>query len=178
MIKLCIVGPQEDKWKSGYQKQEAKCVIHALLFGQSSMPYRNWFDNRIEVVDDYLGNRVTDVVLVTGGCPKGGVDKWAEEVADKEAVKKLIFPPAVYQWEDRKVDGLTFKGYKSRNIHMAKICDLIYVIAPYEEGKVCYHHSEDPEMGKNHPMNGGCWTAAYARNLYKEAHLILIRDKQ
>ena len=93
-IKIAIVGCEENEWKPEQipkVKQWIKNMFHALGF---------------------------DNVLVSGHCPKGGVDIWAEEIADELGIKKEIYPAEVNQWNDKKskdifvcnFDGCTFEG--------------------------------------------------------------------
>lgn len=127
--------------------------------------------------------------VVSGHCHLGGIDIWAEEVADTQGCPKLIFPPKIYAWEG---------GYKQRNIEIAKASDVIYVIVvrklppgmkadPWNENG-CYHCNR--RMGKKfdyenvkrahgwlspHVKSGACWTAWYAvEKLGKEANWIVI----
>src|SRR5687768_16385265 len=50
-----------------------------------------------------------DPVLVSGGCHLGGVDIWAEEIADELGLKKIIHLPKEHSWPH----------YKYRNIKIA-----------------------------------------------------------
>ena len=87
-------------------------------------------------------------ILVSGGCPKGGVDIWAEEVADELKIPKRIFKPNSMDWI----------GYKARNILIAKACDVLYCIDPKWRG------------GKT----GGQWTLRKAKELGKDTYLVEI----
>ena len=90
-----------------------------------------------------------DNVLVSGLCPKGGVDIWSEEIADELGIKKEIYPAEVNQWNDKVIiDAKSYdehiitgafhviarskrlKGYRSRNIQIAEACDVLYCIVP------------------------------------------------
>jgi len=104
-----------------------------------------------------------DPVLVSGHCPNGGVDIWAEEEAKELGIPTAIFPPKVNSWE---------RGYKPRNIQIAKCSNVVYVIVvrDYPPGYTgmrfpsCYHcHST------THIKSGACWTAHYAERLGKIA---------
>ena len=87
-------------------------------------------------------------ILISGGCPKGGVDIWAEEVADELKIPKRIFKPSSLDWE----------GYKTRNIKIAKVCDVLYCIDPkWRNGKT-----------------GGKWTLNKAKELGKDTYLVEI----
>lgn len=124
-----------------------------------------------------------DPVVVSGRCPLGGVDVWAEEMADSLGIKKLIFPPAKPQWEG---------GYKPRNIEIATWSEIVYVIVvgtlppgypiePWNRGP-CYHcykrkfpNSRAELFNLKHVKSGACWTAWYAiEKLGKEARWVII----
>ena len=109
-----------------------------------------------------------NITFVSGGCKKGGIDIWAEIVADSLSLKTQIFTPEVEQWDDynQEMAGgegwgrpeIHRKGYMSRNIEIAKICDILYCIDP--KGRV---------------GGGGFWTLGYSKGLGKEVHHITIR---
>jgi len=124
-LRVAIVGSEERKWKPE-QKRKAKAFIRLILLYYADLGY--------------------DVVLVSGRCPKGGVDVWAEQIADELGVEKLIFPPKKHGWY----------WYRKRNILIARHCDVLYDIEP--KGK----------------RSGGTWTLKYAERLGKEVHLIEI----
>jgi hypothetical protein len=156
MKRIAIVGPEESKWATELQKRMAKDTIHFLLF--------------------------TDAILVSGHCPKGGVDIWAEEIADNLGIQKIIFAPEVNQWEDPPdgPQGESFVGYKTRNMMIAQTCDVLYCIVPHNNvgfniipyNPVCYcKHCEI----WGHPTNGGCWTMKYANKIGKETHLEIFK---
>lgn len=105
-----------------------------------------------------------DVTVVSGGCPLGGIDEWAEQIAVSMGLSTLIFHPKVNNWEE---------GFRPRNIQIATHSDVLHNIlvdslpATYRGKRFpnCYHcHTAD------HVKSGGCWTAKYARNLGKEVH--------
>jgi len=124
-IRIGIVGAEEYKW-TPQKKKIAKQKIREILL-------------------EYL-RKGFDVVLVSGRCPRGGVDIWAEEIADELGIKKLIFPPKKYSWY----------WYKKRNIQIAENSDVLYDIEP---------------MGKR---SGGTWTLNYAKKLGKKVFRIII----
>ena len=177
MIKICIVGPEESKWKPE-QIPKAKQTITDIL-----MKHYTEYDNYGQFEPEL------EVVLVSGHCPKKGVDIWAEEIADVLRITKQIYAPEVYQWADSSTakvyhrEGVTkrLKGYRTRNIDMAKACDIVYCIVPKRYTSPDY---EDVIFNKDlkcihckmagHPTNGGCWTMKYAKKLGKEVHLVVI----
>jgi hypothetical protein len=162
-MKIAIVGPEEKKWTE-VQKQRAKAQVYDLLL--------------IEKL------RNPNVVLVSGHCPKGGVDIWAEEIADKLGIQKKIYSAPANQWNDKILFENEFHkaiaiGYRSRNIQIAEACDVLYCIVPFVEGTYCYHHKPKQHgkvklQGLNHPQNGGCWTMKHTKKLGKETHLVVI----
>jgi len=190
-MKIAIVGAEEDKWKLE-QKEQAKNIVETLLAKHAfretikELPYSS---TSMEI--DW-----SKIVLVSGGCPEGGVDIWAEEIADKLGISKEIYKPEVNQWDDEvhkipfnkdevekhniDISGLKFdgyyyyqvykrKGYKSRNIQIAEACDVLYCIVPHVPLAKCKHCGE-----KGHPSNGGCWTMKYAKKLGKEVYRVII----
>lgn len=107
-------------------------------------------------------------ILVSGGCHLGGIDIWAEEIADEMGLEKRIYLPATRRWEG---------GYKQRNLKIAYGSDIVHciVIAEYPEDyegmrfEQCYHCHTTA-----HIKSGGCWTAKRARkrkwHIIKEDH--------
>ena len=99
----------------------------------------------------------TNAVLVSGGCHLGGIDIWAEEVADEIDCKKIIFLPKEHSWS----------YYKYRNLQIATTADIVHCITvdklpgsykgmrfPY-----CYHCNNE-----GHVKSGGCWTMKKAKH--------------
>jgi hypothetical protein len=162
MRKIAIVGPQASKWTP---EKEALAKVKIL---------------------EILGNTN---VLISGHCPLGGIDIWAEEMAKENNIETLIFKPQTNQWSDEiveigdeKVKGfedigykakIKLKGYKSRNIDIAEACDALYCIIPYRFGLFCTHHKDEQDQ-TDHPNNGGCWTRQYARKIGKQTYLEII----
>jgi hypothetical protein len=106
----------------------------------------------IEIITALLSRK--DVVLVSGHSPMGGVDIWAEEVANQLGVQPVLFVPTVHAWGAKG-------GYKERNIAIAETSDELHVIVAdaYPEGysgmrfDACYHC-----LASDHIKSGGCWT--------------------
>lgn len=106
--------------------------------------------------------------LVSGGCHLGGIDIWAEEVADEMGIEKVIFYPKTRTWAG---------GYKERNIQIAQKSDILHniVVAEYPpmyvgmRFKYCYHCD-----ATDHIKSGGCWTLKRAKLLGKSVkqHII------
>jgi len=131
---------------------------------------------------------------------KGGADTWVEMKAAKLGVKTDIHKAEVNQWNDRfavlrqtafeSTYGYErekkLKGFRSRNIDMAKAGDVGYCIVPKSpleemqrlalihkiEGRKDLYCSHCDTAG--HPRNGGCFTIKEMRKLGKETHLVVI----
>lgn len=109
--------------------------------------------------------------VVSGRSPVGGIDIWAEQVAENIGAPTLIFPPKCKAWDT---------GYKPRNILIAQHSDIVHCIVvtrypPGYKGMVfqkCYHCFEDRQW---HVKSGGCWTAKYALGLGKQTQWHFIR---
>lgn len=106
--------------------------------------------------------------LVSGACHLGGIDVWAEEIADYLGNTTLIFPPKEHNWTN---------GYKPRNIEIAKNSDIVHCLVvrslpPTYRGMrfaTCYHCKST-----DHVKSGGCWTMKYAQGLGKKGVLHVI----
>lgn len=121
-LRVAIVGAEEASWPKGSDEVVKPIIVRILR----KYPF---------------------LMLVSGGCPKGGVDIWAEEVADSMSIPKKIFKPEVHSWNHPR-------GYKWRNQQIAIFCAELYDIEPY---------------GKR---SGGTWTAEFVRKLGKYAELV------
>jgi len=86
-------------------------------------------------------------IFISGGCPRGGVDVVAEEVARELELECLIFKPEKLGW----------RWYKQRNIKIAKECDTLYCVEPSDR-----------------MQSGGIWTMNLAKKLGKEVYLVLV----
>jgi hypothetical protein len=128
-VKVAIVGSEEKYWKPE-QIVKVTLYIHDLLDIMSS----SWIYGK--------------VTLVSGRCPKGGIDIWAEIVANDLKLNKEIYPPKTNNWE----------GYKARNIQIAEACDKLFCIDPKSRGE----------------KTGGKWTMRYAQKLGKPTSLVEI----
>jgi len=109
-----------------------------------------------------------DVRVVSGDCPLGGIDVWAEEIADELGRPKLIFPPKYHRWAP--------EGFEERNIKIAQHSDVVIVIVArvlpdeYRGRRFdgCYH-CEKHGRTYNHIKSGACWTAFKALEFEKQA---------
>lgn len=112
-----------------------------------------------------------DAVLVSGGCHLGGIDIWAEEIADVLGREKVIHLPADHSWS---------KGYKPRNLLIAADADELHciVVDAYPPGyrgmrfKACYHCNG----ATTHVKSGGCWTMNQAAVAGKKARLWIVEN--
>lgn len=101
--------------------------------------------------------------VISGHCHLGGVDIWAEEIAQARGRPLVIHAPTILKW-----DG----GYKQRNLKIAEDSDIVHVIVvrEYPENwtgyrcKECYHC-----RSARHVKSGACWTAWKAIAMGKEA---------
>ena len=153
-MKIAIVGSEEKYWTPETRAIAVRRIrdilnSHALCYGDGNAPEYNY----------------EDLIMVSGACPKGGIDIWAEIVCDILEIEKKIFPAGVEQWNDElvAVDGGGFgnrKGYKSCNIEIATTCDIIYCIDR-----------------KDRKTSGGQWTMGYASKLGKKSTMITIWRK-
>lgn len=131
-MKIAIVGSEEAFWSPAWRTRVVKRIRDILR------PF--------ELVNSTDHASIT---LVSGACPKGGVDIWAEIVADTLDVPKKIYPPTKPTWY----------YYRKRNIQIAEDCDVLYCFDPKWRGS----------------KTGGQWTYRYAKNeLGKRVYLELI----
>lgn len=111
-------------------------------------------------------------VLVSGGCHLGGVDIWAEVIADRLGRKKIVHLPKVLNWSE---------GFKPRNLLIAQDSDEVHVIVvdqlpPNWKGLrfgKCYHCNSG-----THVKSGACWTAKQAQKLGKQAFWHVIQNRE
>ena len=102
----------------------------------------------------------TDAIVVSGHSPVGGIDIWAEDLANQLGMETDIKVPTVHQWNPK--EGY---GYKARNLDIAKESNTLHIIVAsgYPEdysGRVfsnCYHCGTE-----DHVKSGGCWTGKKA----------------
>jgi hypothetical protein len=162
-LRVAIVGPREKSWvKYGHEKRlKAIEKIHEILFGHLYREGRRIFIEKagnisLPPVNVHLRGLKT-TTFVSGGCPEGGVDVWAEITALMLNIPMDIKHPEMLQWGDITVEGVKYIGYKSRNVMIAEDCDVLYLI--------------NPEKGR---WGGGMWTYNYANKLGKEVHEVVI----
>jgi hypothetical protein len=105
--------------------------------------------------------RLGATAISSGRSPMGGVDLWAEALAEYLRIPTRIFPSGSNQWGGPG-------GFKERNLQIADVSDIVLVVVvrelpPDYHGmtfKGCYHCK-----GRNppHVKSGGCWTAWQAK---------------
>lgn len=152
-MKIAIVGASESKWTKK-QKEKAKFEIRKILI-------TNWHTKKF-IHGVLLPERKP--ILVSGHCPKGGVDIWAEDIANELGIQTEIYSPEVNQWNDKDFyldfsagEMVKKKGYRSRNIDIARACDILFDIEP--KGK----------------RSGGTWTMEYTKRLSKRVYKVEIK---
>lgn len=147
-----LPGPGERK------ARKLDSMIYVGIVGHEAAKFTKETEEQAREIIRILLKDPTSIV-VSGHCPLGGIDIWAEEEADKLGRQKVIYPPKVESWEG---------GYKPRNILIAKMSYVVHNIVvekypPDYKGKMrfkyCYHCNTD-----THVKSGGCWTAKYAEN--------------
>jgi len=130
-MKIAIVGPELSKWKSKEQIKKAKDQILRCLLQNETLSktvalseylhakFLGEFHETIiayEKLDKACKDYLKSIVLVSGHCPKGGVDIWAEETADKLGIKKEIYLAETEQWPDSISHQIEIGiGYKPEN---------------------------------------------------------------
>lgn len=159
VFKLAIVGSTSDKFDE-HSKQVAQNLIKTII-------------NKCVTAH-------SNVIVVSGASPKGGIDVWAETIAKENNLQTEIHAPQVNCWDNvgNKI------GYKSRNMRIAQACDEIHVIVPekhpsnYVGSKHVYcYHCERHGHTSNHIKSAGCWTAWEAHDIGKNAYIHVIKDR-
>jgi hypothetical protein len=136
-----------------------------------------------------------ETVVVSGHSPMGGVDIWAEEIADQMKIPKKIFPGLAGQWEDKeivtqhKLGGEKYgdtwwtanklPGYKTRNLDIAITSDALYIIVANKypkayKGKrepLCYH-----DKRTDHCKSGACYTGKKFAEIHNKDPIYIIID--
>lgn len=111
-----------------------------------------------QIIKDEI-NLLQPDLIVSGHCPQGGVDIYAEEIAAELNIPKEIFAPTVNRW-----DGIG--GFKERNIKIARTSSLVLCVVIHPSllppgvrdwgNGICYHCKD---KNPKHIKSGGCWTA-------------------
>ena len=118
----------------------------------------------------------SDDAVVSGHCHLGGIDIWAEEVADSLGYKKEIYPPADLTWSG---------GFKPRNLQIARNSDIVYCITVDKlpegyKGMVfdgCYHCLKaNAGFKEPHIKSGGCWTVLQGIKMGKVGKWVVVNN--
>lgn len=150
MIKVAIIGSGFDKFTPPTERLARDSIIRIL-------------------------KRHRPCILVSGRSPVGGIDIWAEEIANKMRVQTDIKAPRVNDWN---APG----GFKDRNIEIARDADVVYVIVvgdypPNYRGRrfdLCYHCAGREGRPPEHAKSGGCWTGWRAKDMGKQVNWVII----
>lgn len=119
-----------------------------------------------QAINDAI-DRHKPVALVSGHCPLGGVDIYAEEIARERGLEMIVHAPKTPTWNGPG-------GYRERNLRIAHDSDLVLVVALRElppgfigmRHKHCYHcrsYAPPTDLHPTHVKGGGCWTAWQCR---------------
>lgn len=108
-------------------------------------------------------------VMVSGHCHLGGIDIWAEEVADELKLPKIIHAPVNRRWRPH--------GFEERNLLIVRDSHQVHniVVSEYPPDyhgikfDSCYHCNSS-----DHVKSGGCWTAKKAALKGKPAFIYII----
>lgn len=156
-MKVGIVGHAQDKFTKDTEAK-ARTIIREILTS-----------------DTVWSGGTERPILVSGRSPMGGVDIYAEEIADEIGIPKDIKTPKTHSWDGEY-------GFKARNLDIAKCSDVIHVVLVKDYPKdyrgrrfdTCYHCVKIGNDPKGHVKSGGCWTAIEALKLDKKAvwHII------
>lgn len=207
-FKIGIVGPSKPKWKNSDQYERMKTKIEHIILMNGKLIKKEIVSDQVDLsnltivsghcpvgeeryfcatcnswstlpygVSLHVGHKLIKVY------DQGGVDTETEIIATKLGAKTEIYPAPAMRWEDKVLFENEFhkaiaKGYHSRNIQIAEVCDGLYCIVP--ESYVDTGPSAESDYCRHckmygHPTNGGCYTLQYAKKLGKETHLVVIK---
>ena len=181
MIKVAIVGSQGKHWTSNQRTKVIKEIENILTNLSRVQGSIYQAQQKLPMVANPGLRGKTLVILVSGGCGATGeddkfkfhpgVDGWAEIVADSMGIEKDIRYAPAMQWSNQPItirhsnhpedpnaweERVIRKGFKTRNLEIAKTCDILYCIDP--KGR----------------RSGGQWTLERAKEMGKEVHLVEI----
>lgn len=154
MVILGFVGSEEKHWTSK-QKAKACKFIRGLLL--------------LYIQRHRFGIELAPPIVCSGRCKEGGLDIWAEEIADELGLEKKIYP----------AKGKGWKFYRKRNLKIIKSSSRIFDIEP--EVLETYPKAEyDTTSRKWFRHSGGTWTVNEARKRGKplrDAQIVVIPRK-
>jgi len=148
--------------------------IGIIGHGEDKFSEKGALDAKIyisQIIKEYH-HQYSDLVVISGHSPVGGVDIWAETYANNIGVKTDIKSPHQCQWDAEY-------GYKQRNEDIANESDILFVILvdtyPLNyfgmKFNKCYHCNTDA-----HVKSGACWTAKLAKKMGKKIEYIIIKN--
>lgn len=158
--RIAIVGAEESKFTPPMKSYALDLIANILTSHTLSSPYKT-------------------VTLISGHCHLGGVDIWAEEMAELLGIQTRIYAPKTFKWSE---------GYRKRNLQIANDCDEIHniVVADYHSNyrgmrfPKCYHccprdgsvkdQSSESSLIPRHVKSGACWTLNKA--------IIILRNRE
>lgn len=105
-VKIAVVGSREDAWDVGTRRTAHAAV--AYLIGRAAG----------HCCVAAVGKKLT---VISGACPKGGVDIWARDLCSDYGINLIEFPPGTQTWGGEN-------GYKARNDRIAEECDFMLVV--------------------------------------------------
>lgn len=152
MVVIGFVGSEQRYWTLKQERKARKFIRDLLLF----------YIQRFK-----LGIELAMPIVCSGRCKEGGVDIWAEEIADELGLKKKIFP----------AKGTGWKFYRRRNLKIIKASSRIFDIEP-QVPEVSRKAEYDETSRKWFRHSGGTWTVNEARKKGKplrDAQIIVIK---
>ena len=185
-MKIGIVGADETKWSD---TAKPKLVIHSII---DHARCNHLMKENGDIGDTFSG----DAVIVSGHCPKGGVDIWAEEQAIRLGISMEIKHPICTHPDSKRYAREIFHDhlveiqmenkhywlyhYRPRNIQIVQAVDVLYTISPKcicDEGFIPAVGEDilcEKCKGTDRVYNGGEWTGNYAKELGKNVIFITI----
>lgn len=145
---------------------EEKVLKIAIVGSSNQFMTESTYSIATRWIDSLIGSyNPTQVTIVSGHSPKGGVDIIAEEVARQHGFIPELFVAQVNRWGNlgKKI------GYKSRNILIAQNCDMLYSLVVGCVNCYCYHCKM-----YGHRRSGACWTMKEAKNLNKKVERVIL----
>lgn len=150
------------------------------IVGHGADKFTDWSRRKARETIKHILNQYredTELVVVSGRSPVGGIDIWAEEIAEEYGIKTDIKEPKQNQWDAEY-------GFKQRNIDIAK-SDIVHVILvrdypPNYKGRTftgCYHCLKHPSVSCEHIKSGACWTGWKAKELGNKVKFHIIMDE-
>lgn len=131
---LAIIGHAQDKFTSHAESLAYQAIYELITHYQPS-------------------------IIISGGCHLGGVDIYAEHVANALSIPTRIYKPARLSWSG---------GYRERNLKIAHNSSLVAVVVVEsyplaytgQRFNGCYHCGN---RNPPHIKSGACWTAKHSR---------------